>query len=194
MRERDHVQRVLEQWQLEAPRLDRSAFAVIGRISRLARLLEAEHEPVFMGHELSAGEFDVLAALRRSGGRYRLTPTALCDALMVSTGGMTKRLAALERRGLVQREPDPNDGRSLGVALTRDGKRLVDEAVAEHAANQERLLRGLDEKELRRLSALLEKLALSLGDVAQRPTRSSASRRARGSRTAAANVSSSTRS
>jgi Mn-dependent DtxR family transcriptional regulator len=113
---------------------------------------------------------------------------------MVSTGGMTKRLNALEGRGLIAREPDPNDGRSLAVTLTREGKRLVDDAVEAHAANQERLLRGLDKKELRELSALLEKLALSLGDVAQRPTRSSASRRARGSRTAAANVSSSTRS
>jgi DNA-binding MarR family transcriptional regulator len=194
VQERDHVQHVLGQWQQEAPRLDRSAFAVIGRISRLARLLEDEHEPVFAGHDLSAGEFDVLAALRRSGKPYRLTPTALCAALMVSTGGMTKRLNALEGRGLVEREPDPNDGRSLAVTLTREGRRLVDDAVEAHAANQERLLRGLDKKELRELSALLEKLALSLGDVAQRPTRSSASRRARGSRTAAANVSSSTRS
>jgi DNA-binding MarR family transcriptional regulator len=45
---------------------------------------------------------------------------------MVTSGGMTKRLTALEGRGLIRREPDPNDGRSTSVTLTREGKRLVE--------------------------------------------------------------------
>jgi DNA-binding MarR family transcriptional regulator len=170
--ERDHVQYVLEQWRREDPRLDRSSLAVIGRISRLARLLEEEHEPVFAANGVNGGEFDVLAALRRTGRPYRLTPTALSRALMVTSGGMTKRLAALEQRGLVRREPDPQDGRSTAVSLTRDGSRLVDATLADHVANQKRLLGGLDRKECTELARLLEKLALSLGDRSeQRVTR-----------------------
>src|SRR3954453_11263186 len=98
---------------------------VIGRISRLAQLLDAGIEPVFAEHGLNGGEFDVLAALRRSGPPFRLTPTRLSDALMVTSGGMTKRLTALEARGLVERAADRDDKRSKWVVLTREGRRLL---------------------------------------------------------------------
>src|SRR5919106_4403552 len=146
MRRKDHVQQVLDQWRLEAPGLDRSPFGMIGRIARLARLLEAELEPVFMTHGLNGGEFDVLAALRRVGRPYRLTPTELSTALIVTSGGMTKRLKMLEGRGLVRRERDLHDGRSTTVSLTPQGKRLVDATLAEHTSNEERLLSGLSTK------------------------------------------------
>jgi DNA-binding MarR family transcriptional regulator len=67
---------------------------VVGRIFRLAQLLQAELEPIFAAHGVNGGAFDVLAALRRAGRPYRLTPTALSKALMVTSGGMTKRLTA----------------------------------------------------------------------------------------------------
>jgi DNA-binding MarR family transcriptional regulator len=166
MRQRDHVQHVLEQWRREAPELDRSPMGVVGRISRLAQLLQAELEPIFAAHGVNGGEFDVLAALRRAGRPYRLTPTELSKALMVTSGGMTKRLSALESRGLIRREPDPNDGRSTTVSLTREGKRLVDTILPEHVANEQRLLSELSNKERADLAHLLELLAVSLGDEA----------------------------
>jgi DNA-binding MarR family transcriptional regulator len=85
---------------------------------------------------------------------------------MVTSGGMTKRLAALERRGLIRREPDPHDKRSKAVAVTAQGKRLVEEILPEHWANEGRLLRDLSSDERADLAALLERLAVSLGDVA----------------------------
>ena len=166
MRRRDHVQHVLDQWRREAPDLDRSPMGVVGRISRLAQLLQAELEPVFAAHCINGGEFDVLAALRRSGRPYRLTPTELSKALMVTSGGMTKRLARLEDRGLIRREPDPNDRRSTTVTLTGDGKRLVEAILPEHVANELRLLGDLSGKERTQLADLLETLAVSLGDDA----------------------------
>lgn len=166
MQGRDHVQHVLEQWRREAPELDRSPIGVVGRISRLAQLLQAELEPVFAAHEVNGGEFDVLASLRRAGKPYRLTPTELSNALMVTSGGMTKRLAALESRGLIRREPDPNDGRSTSVTLTREGRRLVEAILPEHVANEQRLLSELSNKERAELAGLLEALAVSLGDEA----------------------------
>jgi DNA-binding MarR family transcriptional regulator len=166
MQGRDHVEHVLEQWRREAPELDRSPMGVVGRISRLAQLLQAELEPVFEAYDVNGGEFDVLASLRRAGKPYRLTPTELSKALMVTSGGMTKRLAALEARGLIRREPDPTDGRSTSVTLTREGKRLVDAILPEHVANEERLLGELSDKERAELAGLLESLAVSLGDEA----------------------------
>jgi DNA-binding MarR family transcriptional regulator len=163
---RDHVQHVLEQWEREAPDLDRSPMGVVGRISRLAQLLQAELERVFAAHGVNGGEFDVLASLRRAGRPYRLTPTELSKALMVTSGGMTKRLAALEGRGLIRREPHPDDGRSTAVTLTPAGKRLADEILPEHVENERRLLEELSAEERAELAGLLEALAVALGDVA----------------------------
>jgi DNA-binding MarR family transcriptional regulator len=171
MQPRDHVQHVLEQWRHELPELDRSPFGVVGRISRLAQLLQAEIEPAFASHGLNGGEFDVLAALRRAGRPYRLTPTELSRALIVTSGGMTKRLNTLEGRGLIRRRPDPTDGRSTTVSLTREGKRLVEAILPEHVANEERLLNTVSERERAELAALLEALAISLGDDADACTR-----------------------
>jgi DNA-binding MarR family transcriptional regulator len=160
----DHVHEVLEQWRRELPKLDRAPMGVVGRISRLAQLLQDEVEPVFAGYGLNGGEFDVLAALRRSGKPYRLTPSELSRSLMVTSGGMTKRLRALEERGLITRTSDPRDARSRQVTLTPEGVRLTDEAVAAHTANEARLLAGLPKVRRAELAALLEELALSLGD------------------------------
>ena len=65
---------------------------------------------VFQPHGLTGGDFVVLAALRRSGKPYQLTPTALTRSMMVSSGGTTKRLDRLEARGLIRRDPDPPTG------------------------------------------------------------------------------------
>jgi DNA-binding MarR family transcriptional regulator len=165
---RDHIQEVVEQWAAETPALDRSAFAVIGRISRLADLLEPELDEVFAEYGLTGGEFDVLAALRRSGPPYRLTPTSLRKALLLSSGGMTKRLAGLEKRGLISREAEAGDRRLRAVALTLDGRQLVDAVLPDHIANEERLLRDLDARERRELARLLEKLAVALHDTTTR--------------------------
>jgi DNA-binding MarR family transcriptional regulator len=177
---RDHVHHVLEQWRREAPELDRSPMGVVGRISRLAQLLQAELEQIFAAHGVNGGEFDVLATLRRSGRPYRLTPTELSKATMVTSGGMTKRLSALEGRGLIRRDPDPSDGRSTAVSLTREGKRLVEVILPEHVANEQRLLSELSNKERAELAALLEMLAVSLGDQADARMRGAAPARRRG--------------
>jgi DNA-binding MarR family transcriptional regulator len=171
MRRSDHVQHVLDQWRRELPELDRSPFGVVGRIARLAQLLQAELEPIFARHGVNGGEFDVLAALRRAGRPYRLTPTELSTALITTSGGMTKRLNALQDRGLIRREPDSHDGRSVAVLLTPEGKRLVEQVLVDHAANEKRLVSGLSAKELAALEGLLKSLAISLGDEADARSR-----------------------
>jgi DNA-binding MarR family transcriptional regulator len=165
----DQIAHGLAEWRRELPELDRSAFGIVGRISRLAVLLLEELEPVFAAHDLSGGEFDVLAALRRAGRPYRLTPSELSRALLVTSGGLTRRLHALEARGLIARSLDPDDRRSTPVVLTPDGTRLVEEVLSEHARNEERLLSGLTWDERDRLEASLQGLALSLGDLAPVP-------------------------
>jgi DNA-binding MarR family transcriptional regulator len=163
-RVKDHVDHVLEQWAQELPGLDASPMAVLGRVSRLAGLTEREFDAVFSRFGINGGEFDVLASLRRSGPPFRLTPTELAKSLMVSSGGMTKRLKALEAAGLVRRVPSPTDGRSSDVVLTAAGKRVVEDAVAAHRANEERMLVSLAPREREALAGLLRRLLVELGD------------------------------
>jgi DNA-binding MarR family transcriptional regulator len=82
----------------------------------------------------------VLATLRRSGELYMLSPTHLYETVMISSGGMTNRLDRLERAGLVERRPDPNDRRGKLIALTDAGKHVIDQTIDRHVANEERIL------------------------------------------------------
>ena len=162
MAERDGVDEILEQWARERPDLDATPIGVVGRISRLARELEARLEPVYREHGLEPGWHDVLATLRRQGPPYRLRPSDLTGALMVSSGGTTKRLDRLEQAGLVARAPDPGDRRGSLITLTPAGLELIDALTGAHLDNERRMLDGLSESELRRLAGLLRKLQLGL--------------------------------
>ena len=114
--------------------------------------------PLFAEFGLQPGEFDVLATLRRSGAAQGLTPTALYEDMMISSGSMTNRIDRLESAGLVERVPNPGDGRATLVRLTRAGLKLIDRAVVAHVRNQAEVLSPLDATEQRQLADLLGKL------------------------------------
>ncbi len=158
----DHVDRVLAQWARQRPDLDVSPMAVIGRLSRAARLIDAELRRTFAAHGLDAASFDVLATLRRSDPPHRLTPAALMQSAMVTSGAISQRLDRLEERGLVTRTRSAADARSVEVALTADGRELIDRALPDHVATEERLLAGLDAQERTDLAAGLRRLLESL--------------------------------
>jgi DNA-binding MarR family transcriptional regulator len=174
----DYLDTILEQWAAERPDLDASPMGVIGRISRLSRVLEFSIEQVFASYNLTRGGFDVLAALRRSGPPYRLSPTELYNSLLISSGAMTNRVDRLEARKLVVRVPDPSDRRGVLVALTSKGKRLVDSVTEAHLENEQRLLVHLSPTERKQLAQLLRKLLINLDHSHDQPARAEA-RRAR---------------
>lgn len=163
----DAVDVILEQWRRERPELDPSPMGPIGRLARCAALLAPRLESCFAGFELSAWEFDMLAALRRAGAPYRLSPTELFSTLMVTSGTMTHRLKRLETRGLVTREPNAEDARSLLVQLTAAGLALIDQVVEAHIENERRILSPLPTAMLADLDtalcALLQALESSPG-------------------------------
>lgn len=162
MDDQDQVDRIVGQWARERPDLDTSAMAVVGRVSRLARTLEASIAPVLAEYDLQSHEFDVLATLRRSGPPYTMFPADLLEQMMVTSSTMTHRLATLEARALVRRGPCPDDGRRVEVSLTDAGRELVDQAVEAHYANEDQLLAALSPDERRQLADLLRRLALAL--------------------------------
>ncbi|WP_370250613.1 MarR family winged helix-turn-helix transcriptional regulator [Nocardioides sp.] len=158
----DHVAGILAQWARERPDLDVAPMGLVGRVHRLAALLQAELDAGFAAHGLSAGEFDVLATLRRAGAPYELTPTAIAAAAMVTSGAVTKRVDRLLARGWVAREPDPDDARGRRVRLTDTGRALVDDVLAAHVAREERLLGALRPEQRTDLAGLLAAWLVSL--------------------------------
>ncbi len=161
----DHVARIMAQWGVERPDLDVSPMGLIGRLHRLGGRLNDELRPVFAAAGLGDGDFDVLAALRRSGPPYALTPGELGTTTMVTSGAITKRIDRLERAGLVTRTVSDTDARSRRVALSAKGRRLVDELVERHVANEQRLVSGLTEREREQLARLLEAWGRALDEL-----------------------------
>ena len=158
MAEKDFIDGLMAQWKQERPDLDASPMSVIGRINRLQVHLDR-----LLVHEgLTRGEFDVLAALRRSGPPFRLNPKVLTGRLLLSAPAMTNRLDNLEELGLIRRMPDPDDRRGLLIELTREGHRAIDQAMTAHMENEERILAALTRQERRELAGLLRKLLLAI--------------------------------
>jgi len=116
---------------------------------------------------LEAWEFDVLAALRRSGRPYSLSPGQLLRETMVTSGTMTNRVDRLNARGLVSRDNHPGDRRGVIVALTPVGKNTVDAAMSDLLAAEERILSSLPRAQQEHLAVCLRSLLLPYGEEAK---------------------------
>lgn len=158
--EQDEVDRIVDAWRAERPDLDASPMLVLSRVTRLARRLDLERRAAFASHDLEPWEFDVLSSLRRAGAPYELTPGALMNELLVSSGTMTNRIDRLEREGLVSRSPAPDDRRAVLVSLTPTGKERVDEALISLLACERQILSALDPGRAETLGDLLRLLLL----------------------------------
>jgi DNA-binding MarR family transcriptional regulator len=156
----DEVDRIVDAWERERPDLDFAPLQVLSRVGRLARHLERARRTAFSASDLELWEFDVLSALRRAGAPYQLSPKALLQQTLVSSGTMTNRIDRLVERELVERETDPNDGRGILVIMTERGRDRVDSAISLLLLGESELLDGLSPLERERLSTLLRKLSL----------------------------------
>ena len=157
------------QWARELPAVDTLGMAILGRARWITLRVRPVIEAVFAEADLDAGEFDVLATLLRSGPPYRLRPTELYRALMISSGGLTSRLDRLERAGLVRRAAAAGDARSVPVELTRDGRRRAEAAFTRDMAVEAELVAGLTRAEQDTLAGLLRKLVRALDDYDPAP-------------------------
>ena len=141
---RDEVDTIVEAWRRERPDLDVAPMEVLSRISRLARHLDRVRASAFSSHDLESWEFDVLAALRRSGPPYRLSPGQLLRETLVTSGTMTNRVDRLTMRGLVARQDHPDDRRGVLVQLTETGRDAVDATLADLMVAERQILDALN--------------------------------------------------
>jgi DNA-binding MarR family transcriptional regulator len=155
---RDEVDRLVEAWKREHPDLDLGPMEVLSRVSRLSHHLDRARRRAFSEHRLESWEFDVLAALRRAGAPYELSPGRLLKETLVTSGTMTNRVDRLQARGLVERLPDPRDRRGVLVRLTAEGRTTVDGALESLLGREHDLLAGLNAADHKKLAALLRQL------------------------------------
>jgi len=158
----DVVDEFIEQWRAERPDLRLNAMASIGRLGRVMGLGTRVIEATLQRHDLRLSDFDVLATLRRLGPPYVAAPSRVTQSLMLSPATLTSRLDRLENMGLVERRADPEDRRSLLVALTDAGFDRVDAAVTDHVETEEEILGVLTAKQRRSLDDALSTLLQSL--------------------------------
>jgi DNA-binding MarR family transcriptional regulator len=161
---RDEVDDIVTAWHRERPDLQVDVMQVLSRVSRLASRHATTRDAAFAAHGLGAFEFDVLAALRRAGKPYQLTPGELSRSTHVTSGTMTHRIARLVERELVTRDNHPSDGRAAIVSLTGTGLALVDAALSDLLVSEERLLIDLPQPDREKLATLLRALLLSVAD------------------------------
>jgi DNA-binding MarR family transcriptional regulator len=160
--EADLVDQLIRDWKRERSDLDPAPMAVVGRILHLGRLLEARANQRLKETGVNYTDLDVLATLRRSGSPYRLTPTVLRQSALVTSGAMTACLDRLESLGLVAREPEGSDRRSIAVTLTRKGVALTDRLMVLRFDEARDAVSGLTAAERNTLAKLLRKLGATL--------------------------------
>jgi DNA-binding MarR family transcriptional regulator len=156
----DEVDRIVGSWRRERPDLDFAPLQVLSRVARLSKHLDRARRTAFSRSELESWEFDVLSALRRAGAPYELSPKALLQQTLVSSGTMTNRIDRLVGRGLVTRRTDPHDGRGVLVGMTPGGLERVDTAITRLLDAEAELLSTLSPVDQERLAGLLRKLSL----------------------------------
>ncbi|BBC27123.1 MarR family winged helix-turn-helix transcriptional regulator [Pseudanabaena sp. ABRG5-3] len=161
--ENDKIDYIFEQWRQESPQLDISPLGIVGRVLRIARLLEKHREMVLAEYGLSVWSFDVVTTLRRQGKPYQLKPTDLYSLLMLSSGATTNRIDRLEQDGIVMRLRDPSDRRSVIVQLTPKGIQLADLVIPILLKSEQDLLSQFANSEEREtFIAILRRLLVSL--------------------------------
>lgn len=160
----DYIDVIRQQWGQIFPDVDTGPTSIVGRINRIAQIIQLRSDTVLAANGITRAEFDVLSLLARTG--RPMAPTELAAELLISGAGATKRLKKLGDAGLIRRETNPQDGRGALIHLSgkaQDLLRPILESVLDFEAG---LLSGLSAPARRNLARNLREL---LGSLEPRP-------------------------
>lgn len=122
-----------------------------------ARLWDRVEADVRQISGLTLARYDVLMHLDLAGGRLGLN--ALAQAVVLSPSGLSKLLSRMERSGLVERRPDPDDARAAFATITGYGRDLVRKTRRKHHPFLQQIFGdALDDRELATLIRIMEKI------------------------------------
>lgn len=159
--EEDRVGAGMQRWRREFPDVDCSGKAIVGRLLHLNEVFQTAINRSLARHRLKYPTFAVLATLRVQGAPYRMSPKALLDTLILTSGGLSNLLRRLEKAGHVRRMADETDGRGVIVELTEQGRLLVEPAMRDHADTERRLVAMLPQAEQALVAGALGRLMLA---------------------------------
>jgi DNA-binding MarR family transcriptional regulator len=171
--EPDPAQALINAWKAELPEVLGPSTELTKRVLVLSGELAAATRRELAEFGLTGAEFDVLAALRRSGKPFRMKPNELSRALLLSTGGISNVVNRLVAEGLAEREPDPDDGRSSLIRLTAKGVKLAEETVLAVSAAHAELFAGVPVAVLRAATRALRELSEARSTARRSPPRTS---------------------
>jgi DNA-binding MarR family transcriptional regulator len=121
------------------------------------------------GDTLDTGSFWLLKSLA-SSGPLRVTDLAACANLDAST--VSRHVAQLHNAGLIERTPDPLDGRAHRVKLSDAGSARIDAAMRSRRALLEKSLESWNPRDLEELEQLLTRFAADVEALTQTMERS----------------------
>lgn len=156
----DFIDIVRRQWAQIFPDADTEPTAIIGRINRIAQIIQLRSDAVLAAAGLTRAEFDMLSLLARTG--RPMTPTELAAELLISGAGATKRLKKLQSAGLIRREANPQDGRGAFIHMTERAHELLWPILESVLGFEAGLLSGLPDSTARDLARDLRTLLAGL--------------------------------
>ncbi|TDU90624.1 DNA-binding MarR family transcriptional regulator [Kribbella voronezhensis] len=168
----DRVDQLIAAWQRELPSVLYPTTELTKRVMLLADDLSEVTRRVLRDVGLTTAEFDVLVSLRRAGTPYRMKPSDLSRNLLLSSGGTSNVTNQLAGRGLVVREPDPDDGRGTQIRLTEQGIEAAERAVQASAAAHDEMWSELPPETVQAAAEALRALFVTDRPAARTGTRS----------------------
>jgi len=139
----DEVDLLIDAWSRRLPDVDLTPLDIMSRLRRVALGLSRLRVGAFASAGLATWEFDVLAALRRAESPHELSPALLIERTAIGSAAMTNRIEKLLARGMIERRPNPSDGRGILVRLTPEGTEAVDLAMTELVRREDAELRSI---------------------------------------------------
>lgn len=141
---------------------DESVQRVVTAVHRLSRRLNQWYDRQLADIDVTTGEWAVLSELARKGDGTPCTPSQLAAAANVAPSSMTHRLDRMADRGMITRDPDPDNRTRVLVRLSDQGYALYAAAIRDADLVESDLLESLSEAEVEQLGALLEKVLSGL--------------------------------
>lgn len=161
----DSIDRLLADWATVRPDLDFAPVGIVARLGRVRAHLDASLERRFAAHGLSGADFAVLVTLTRLNQPDGVSQRAVASDLGLTSGTVSVRMDRLVELELVERRPDPADGRNVRVHLTDAGRERFERVAPDHLDNERRMLAALGDEEQAQLAALLRRLLLEFEEA-----------------------------
>jgi len=139
------------------PNMNPSALKTGAELMRTGSDLLAVFETILGKYGLSQGRFLALIVMNRTPDE-EINPSTLAQKLGVTRATMTGLLNGLEKEGLIERRAHAEDRRKVGLLLTANGRRILDNILPEYYRHFAKLTVYLDEGERQTLISLLKKV------------------------------------